>query len=60
MSLHRVNYEYFIREGATFNMDIDPALDPDEKEMLVLAEIKDQLDGEEYTNIDITDMKELN
>lgn len=61
MSMHQVEYEYKVLEGAAMTIDIDPALDPDEKEAIVLAEIRETFDdGEMITDIEITDMKELN
>jgi hypothetical protein len=59
--MHQVEYEYKVLEGAAMTIDIDPALDPDEKEAIVLAEIRETFDdGEMITDIEITDMKELN
>ena len=61
MSMHQVEIEYKIVEGTAFTMDLDSSLDPDEKEAIILAEFKDTfMDGEEVTDIEITNIKELN
>ena len=60
MSMHQVEIEYKIVEGTAFTLDLDPALDPEEKEQIVLAEFKETLmDGEEVIDIEITNLKEL-
>lgn len=41
MSLHTVEFDYDITEGSTMNIEIDDALDMEEKEMIALDEIKD-------------------
>lgn len=61
MSMHQVEIEYKIVEGTAFTLDLDPALDAEEKEQIILAEFKETLmDGEEITDIEITNIKELN
>jgi len=60
MSMHQVEIEYKLIEGTAFNIDLDPALDPEEKEEIILAEFKETLtDGEEIVDIEITNIKEL-
>jgi hypothetical protein len=60
MSVHQVEIEYKIVEGTAFTLDLDPSLDPEEKEQIILAEFKETLmDGEEITDIEITNIKEL-
>jgi hypothetical protein len=60
--MHQVELEYKIVEGTAFTLDLDPALDPEEKEAIILQEFKESIaiEGEEITDIEITDIKELN
>jgi hypothetical protein len=61
MSMHQVEIEYKIVEGTTFRLDLDPALDPGEQEEIILAEFKETfVDGEDITDIEIVNIKELN
>ena len=51
MTLHRIEYEYRLPEWDAFEMDLDPDLDPAEKEEIALAEIKSTYDDIESIEI---------
>lgn len=57
MTLHTIEYSYYLPEWATIEMDMDPALDRSEKEILAIAEIKEIFDDIE--NIEITKVTEI-
>lgn len=60
MSIHQVEIEYKIVEGTAFTLDFDPSLDPEEKEQIILEAFRESImDGEEITDIEITNIKEL-
>lgn len=61
MSIYQVDIEYKVTESTAFNLDLDASLDPDEKEQIIIAEFKESImDGEEITDIEIVNIKELN
>lgn len=57
MSLHKIEFEYKTPGWGTIEMDIDDHLDPAEKEMMALAEVKEVYEGEE--DIQITGIMSL-
>jgi hypothetical protein len=59
MSMHRVEYELKLLEGGTISIDLDKSLDVGEKEDLIIAEIKEIYDGDEFDGIEIISVKEL-
>lgn len=60
MSTYQVDIEYKIVEGTAFNLELDPSLDPEEKEQIILEAFRESImDGEEITDIEITNIKEL-
>lgn len=58
MSLHAIEFDYDITEGSTMNVELDPALDADEKEEIALEEIKDVYP--DVHNINISKIAEIN
>lgn len=51
MTMHQIDFEYKLPEWGSIEMDIDEALDKDEKEMIALAEIKETFNDVEEINI---------
>lgn len=55
--MHQVSFTYNLPEFGTMEIDIDPVLDPIEKEDFAIREIKEIF--VDITDLDITEMKEI-
>lgn len=55
MSVHLIEFEYNLPEYGTLEMEMDEALDLEEKEAIALAEIKEIYP--DVTDIEITEVK---
>jgi hypothetical protein len=57
MSMHRVEFDYYLPEGGYMELDLDPNLDREEKESKAILEIKDSFP--DAFDIEITEIEEI-
>jgi hypothetical protein len=57
MSIHQVNFTYNLPEFGSMEIDIDPVLDPLDKEDFAIREIKEVFS--DITDLEITEIKEI-
>jgi hypothetical protein len=57
MSMHRVEFDYYLPEGGYMEIDLDPNLDQEEKESKAILEIKDSFP--DAFDVEITEIEEI-
>jgi hypothetical protein len=57
MTLHQVEFEYTVPEWHAINLDIDPELDIEEKELSARSLIREEFDN--ISDIEILSIKEI-